>query len=144
MQRFAHIKSAVGAFAMMTAAACASLTPEPCTTDWVKWRTDAITSDFRNEFRPEINDLARFSSQLENPSPFTLLQMASRLQDFETMARRFSSSVMPELQSAIEQCNTPTKFISAFSGLLEEEGVDGKVLDWVESTALLLEANSTR
>lgn len=118
---------------------CATLEPEPCSGDWVKWRTDQVTRDFRQQFGGEIRDLASFSKQLENPSPFTLLQMAGRLQGFETMARDFGSNVMPELRSAIDQCGTPTKFVGAFSDLLREQGVDGQVLDWVEATAVLAE-----
>jgi len=141
MSRFASLKFGFVGVACMVMSGCASLTPEPCTSDWVKWRTDAITSDFRRDYESEIKDLAKFSRQLEDPSPFVLLQMAGRLKDFETMARSFSDTVMPELRSAVDQCGTPTKFVSAFSGLLAEQGVDGKVLDWVESTAGLLEDN---
>lgn len=136
-----RFKLSVLAIGLLGLNGCASLQPKPCTSDWVKWRTDAITSDFRQEFAPVIRDMAQFSRQLENPSPLVLLQVASRLQDFEAMARSFSGDVMPELRSAIDQCGTPTKFVSAFSGLLEEQGVDGKVLDWVESTAVLMEDN---
>ena len=46
---------------------------------------------------------------------------------------------MPELRSAIDQCDTPVKFVGAFTDLLAEQGVDGQVLDWVEGAAGLLE-----
>jgi len=128
----------VGAFAL---SGCASLEPEPCTSDWVKWRTDAVTRDFRSSYSGQIRDLAKFSRQIENPSPLVLLQMSSRLTEFRGMATDFSQSVMPELRSAIDQCGTPTKFVSAFSGMLADEGVDKGVLDWVESTAVLIENN---
>ena len=120
---------------------CASLEPEPCTGDWVKWRTDAITRDFRQDYQSEIRDLARFSRQLENPSPLLLLQMSARLKDFESMATQFSQTVMPDLRSAVEQCGTPTRFAGAFSDLLAEQGVDKTVLAWVEDAALLMEEN---
>lgn len=119
---------------------CASLEPEPCSGDWVKWRTDQVTRDFRSQFGGEIRDLASFSKKLENPSPFILLQMSARLQGFQNMAKEFSGSVMPELRNAIDQCGTPTKFVGAFSDLLREQGVDGQVLDWVEATAVLAES----
>ena len=121
-------------------ASCASLEPEVCSGDWVKWRTDQVTRDFRKQFSGEIRDLASFSRQLENPSPFVLLQMTARLRGFEGMAREFAGTVMPQLSSAIDQCGTPTKFVGAFSDLLREQGVDGQVLDWVEATAGLAEA----
>lgn len=122
-------------------AGCSTFAPEPCSSDWVKWRTDAITHDFRRDYGAEIRELAKFSRQLENPSPLILLQMSARLNDFQDMAQSFSQTVMPELRGAIDQCGTPTKFVSAFSGLLEEQGVDKTVLEWVNNSAALIERN---
>ena len=132
----------VGVLVSVGLVGCAALEPEPCSGDWVKWRTDQVTADFRQEFSGEMRDLAKFSRQLEDPNPFVLLQMAGRLQSFEAMARQFSGTVMPELRSAIDQCGTPTKFAGAFGDLMREQGVDGQVLDWVESTAALLESRT--
>lgn len=125
--------------ALLGVSACASLEPEPCTTDWVEWQTAQITSDFRRTYGPELRDLAAFSRQMEDPSPLVLLQMTSRLSDFQTMAESFAETVMPPLQSAVDQCGTPTRFVSAFGGLLEQQGVDGTVLGWVEEAAELME-----
>lgn len=123
-------------------AGCASLEPEPCSGDWVKWRTDEITRDFRQTFGSEIRSLADFSQKLDgSPSPLLLLQMATRLEDFQTMAKTFGDTVMPELRSAIGQCDGPVKFVGAFSDILAEQGVDGQVLNWVEDAAVLLENN---
>ena len=132
----------LGIFSMGALAACASLEPEPCTSDWVKWQTNEITSDFRRDYGEQIRDLAQFSRQLENPSPLLLLQMSARVAEFQDMATNFSDTVMPQLRGAIDQCGTPTKFVSAFSGLLAEQGVDATVLEWVEDTALLIEKNA--
>jgi len=132
---------ALGVFSAGVLAGCASLEPEPCTSDWVKWQTNEITSDFRSDYGAQISDLAKFSRQLENPSPLLLLQMSARLTEFQDMATNFNDTVMPRLNSAIDQCGTPTKFVSAFSGMLEEQGVDASVLDWVEDTAIFIEKN---
>jgi len=133
---------ALGAIGVGGIAGCASLEPEPCTSEWVKWQTNEITSDFRNTYGGQISDLAKFSRQLENPSPLLLLQMTTRLTEFRDMATHFSDDVMPQLSSAIDQCGTPTKFVSAFSGMLAEQGVDESVLEWVEDTAVLIESNT--
>jgi hypothetical protein len=134
--------SVFGALGALVFSGCAALEPEPCTSDWVKWQTDKITHDFRNIYGADIRELAKFSRQLENPSPLVLLQVTSRLSRFRDMAEDFSTDVMPELRGAIDQCGTPTKFVSAFSGLLAEQGVDQSVLDWVETTAVLIEENA--
>ena len=70
----------VGALVSVGLVGCAALEPEPCSGDWVKWRTDQVTADFRQEFSGEMRDLAKFSRQLEDPNPFVLLQVAGRLQ----------------------------------------------------------------
>lgn len=121
--------------------ACAAIQPEPCTSDWVKWQTHEITRDFRDKYDQQIRDLARFSKRLEEPGPLTVMQIPARLTEFQDMAEDFSQTVLPDLRSAVDQCGTPTKFVSAFSGLLEEQGVDRSVLTWVEDTAVLIEKN---
>jgi len=86
--------------------------------------------------------MKRFAGKLEDPSPFILLELTSRLDEFQTIATDFSSTVVPELRSAVDQCGTPTKFATAFAGFLEEEGMTESVLSWVEDIATTMEALS--
>lgn len=123
---------------------CAALEPEPCTPDWVEWKTDRITDGFVREYRPELRELATFSQGLENPSPLLLIQMTARLSDFQVMAEAFRDDIVPELKSAIDQCGSPTGFATAFTSILEEQGVSETVLDWVEEKAIMLEQRGTR
>lgn len=118
---------------------CASLEPEPCTPEWVQWKTDDITDGFVQEYRPELRELAAFSRGLEDPSPLLLLQMTTRLSDFQVMAEAFRDDIVPELKAAVDQCGSPTGFATAFTRILEEQGVSDTVLDWVEETAIMLE-----
>lgn len=126
---------------VLSLSGCASLEPDPCTGEWVKWRTQTITGDFRQAYDEEIRDLARFSRKLENPSPLILLEMGSKVNEFHVMAEDFAQSVMPELSSALEKCGTPIRFVSAFSDLLETQGIDRTVLDWVDAAAIMIERN---
>lgn len=123
---------------------CASLEPEPCTTDWVQWKTDRITEGYVREFRPELRELAAFSRAMENPSPLLLIQMTTRLSDFQLLAEAFRADIVPELKTAIDQCGSPTGFATAFTSILEKQGVSDTVLDWVEETALILEERGPR
>ena len=51
---------------------------------------------------------------------------------------------MPELQSAVEQCGTPEKFIPAFTGFLRDEGIDEEMLKWIDTLGTLAIDQSTK
>ena len=121
---------------------CATIEPEPCTSEWVEWRTSQITDSFSRQYRSELLDMRRFATRLENPSPLILLELTSRLEEFRTIATDFSGNVMPELRSAVDQCGTPTQFATAFSGFLEGQGMPETVLSWIDEIATTMEALS--
>lgn len=117
--------------------ACASLEPEPCTTEWVQWKTDRVLTPFAQDNRGLINDLRDFSQNLEDPGPFTMLRMAVKLQEFQDLATDFQTDIMPELEAAIDQCDSPAQFVPAFTNFLREQGVEEEMLVWVEAVGTL-------
>ena len=127
---------------VLSLSGCATIAPEPCTSEWVEWRTSQITDSFSRQYRSELLDMKRFATRLENPSPLVLLEMTSRLQEFRSMATDFSTSIVPELRSAVDQCGTPTQFATAFSGFLENQGMPDTVLSWIEEIAETMDALS--
>ena len=122
--------------------ACASYRPEPCSTEWVEWKTERVLSKFARQHRTVVNDLREFSHKLENPGPLTLFQMAARVEDFKTLAEDFEAAVLPELRSAVDQCGTPEKFIPAFTGFLRKEGFDEKMLEWIDTLGEVAAGNN--
>lgn len=121
---------------------CATIEPEPCTSEWVEWRTSQITNSFSRQYRSELLDMRRFANRLENPSPLVLLELTSRLEEFRNIATDFSSNIVPELRSAVDQCGTPTQFATAFSGFLEDQGMPDTVLSWIQEITTTMEALS--
>lgn len=117
--------------------ACASLEPEPCTAEWVQWKTDQVLTPFAQDNRGLINDLRDFSQNLEDPGPFTMLRMASKLQEFQDLATDFQTDIMPELEAAVDQCGSPAQFVPAFTNFLREQGVEEEMLVWVEAVGTL-------
>lgn len=117
--------------------ACASLEPDPCTTEWVQWKTDQVLTPFARDNRGLISDLRDFSQSLENPSPFTMLRMAAKLQEFQDLATDFQTDIMPELEAAVDQCGSPAQFVPAFTSFLREQGVEEEMLVWVETLGTL-------
>lgn len=117
--------------------ACASLEPEPCSADWIQWKTEQTLKPFAAEHRGLISDLRGFSKNLDNPGPVTMLRMASKLDDFRDLASDFQDGVMPELRLAADQCGSPAKFVPAFTTFLRDEGVEEDMLAWVETLGAL-------
>ena len=123
------------AFASLAAlGACASMEPEPCTTEWVEWKTEKVLTNFARSNYSEINRLRKFSRTLEGGDigPLTALKIPGMIEDFKELAEGFERKVLPELNSAIDQCGDPQKLIPAFTGFLRKEGVGEDVLEWVE------------
>ncbi len=122
---------------------CATLEPEPCTSEWVEWKTSQLTDSFSAQYRAELRDMRQFARKLENPSPFVLLEAAGYLEDFRTIATDFSGEIMPQLRGAIDQCGAPTEFAAAFSGFLQQQGMPASIVTWVEDIAATMDALST-
>jgi len=124
------------------AAACATQ-PEPCTPEWVEWKTDRILDQFADAHRGTVRDLREVSGKIENPSVLTAIRIASLAADSKDLVRDFNEIVIPELNDAIAQCGRPQEFVPAFTGFLRREGVGEDVIDWIEAFGVFLEMKQT-
>lgn len=127
-------KLTVSLASLIALSACATMEPEPCTSEWVEWKTDRVLTSFARSNYSEIRRLQKFSETLEdgNIGPLTALRIPAMLDDFKDLASSFESRVLPELNSAVAQCSDPQLFIPAFTGFLRKESVGEDVLEWVE------------
>lgn len=123
----------IAALAPALLCGCASLEPEPCTAEWVEWKTDAIFTPFADAHRGTVKDLADFSRKLDKPGPFTMIMMASKIDDLNDLAEDFQTEIAPELKAAADQCGDPKPFVESFSNFLRREGVEEDLLIWVET-----------
>lgn len=120
--------------ALIALTACATMEPEPCTAEWVEWKTDRILADFSRANSSEIRNLRNFANQLEtdNVGPLTAMRIPGMIEDFKQLAQDFENRTLPELNAAVEQCGTPEKLVPAFTKFLRSEGVGEDVIEWVE------------
>lgn len=127
-------KSLIAATFLITLTACATMEPEPCTAEWVEWKTDRIFTDFARANSGELRSLKTFAKTLENGKmgPMTALRMPSMIEDFKDLAEDFETRTLPELNAAVNQCGTPQQLIPAFTTFLRKEGVGEDVIGWVE------------
>lgn len=124
------IRFAMAALALASLGACATQ-PEPCTTEWVQYRTDRILGKFAAENRGLVNDLRRLTREDGRIDPVQSILLAAKAEDIQRFARSFETVVVPELNSAIAQCGRNENFVPAFTQFLRNEGVPEESLEWV-------------
>lgn len=124
---------------------CASM-PEPCTSEWVHWKTERFVTDFVRGHRKEFND-ARNSAALfagvggintSGGIPTMILSAAGVI----TLASDFMSELWPEVSEALSQCDTAPRASQLFASILREQGVDETAAKAVEDLGLLLDRRS--
>lgn len=131
---FKHLAAATACLAMLSACTTA---PEPCTSEWVEYKTEKILTKFARNNYGDVRRLKNFADTLEggNIGPLTALKIPGMIDDFKSLATNFEDHALPEINSAIGQCSRPEELIPAFTSFLRREGVGEGVLEWVEVLA---------
>ena len=124
--------------AIAALAACATQ-PEPCTPEWVEWKSEKVLNSFAREHYSFIRDLRGLEGQLDNPGPVTAMRIVGMADDLIDVVGDFRGEVMPELNAAVKECGSVEKLMPTFITFLRKEGVDDDVLQWVESFGALAE-----
>ena len=122
----------IAAFALATCPLAACVTaPEPCTQEWVEYKTDHILGEFASDNRGLINDLKRITNDEGDLNTFATMHLMSRTDDLQNFADSFQNVVLPELELALVECGQSEQFAPALTGFLRDEGVDEEALQWV-------------
>ncbi|OAB55617.1 hypothetical protein AY600_07740 [Phormidium willei BDU 130791] len=126
--------------ALLAGAACASLEPEPCTPEWVDWKSDQILEPFVQTYRSEIAELRRLDGSLDNPGMITAFRMAGLADDIVLMVEDFTQTAVPQLQAAVAQCTAePDTARQLLVEMLERENVEPQVIAWIDTLGLFLD-----
>lgn len=120
------------AVAAATLTACVTQ-PDPCTPEWIEWKTDQVLERFAYSNLDTIRALRRVSGDIENPGPLLAIQLATLADNFTDLASDFDRIVLPELNDAVALCSRPQEFMPAFAAFLRDEGVGEDVIVWVEA-----------
>lgn len=112
-------------------AACATMEPEPCTAEWIDYKTDKVLRKFASENRPLIHDLRRLADEEGDIDPFVAFSLARKSGRIQQFADSFNDIVLPELEAALDQCGTKEEFAPAFAKFLKQEGVNDAALEWI-------------
>lgn len=132
------MRLAAGLIGLAMLGACAT-TPEPCTPEWVEWKSEKILTRFALANRSEVNRLRDFSETLDGDdiSPLIALQIPGMIEDFEVLANNFEADVLPALNAAVDECGSVQALAPALTQFLRDEGVGEDVLEWVELLAAI-------
>lgn len=132
------MRLAAGLIGLAMLGACAT-TPEPCTPEWVEWKSEKILTRFALANRSEVNRLRDFSETLDGDdiSPLVALQIPGMIEDFKVLANAFEADVLPALNAAVDECGSVQALAPALTQFLRDEGVGEDVLEWVELLAAL-------
>lgn len=136
-------KTVLISLALLGLSACASLEPEPCSAEWIEWRTSRVLDQFTATNAADLRELRSFSSTLSEGElgPLTALRIPAMIETFKDVAIAFRDEALPELNAAMDQCGNPQEWIPAFTELLEDQGLDDTILDWVELLGALVVDN---
>lgn len=110
--------------------ACAT-SPKPCTTEWIDYRTEKVLRRFAVENRDLVTDLRRLKREDGDIDPVQAILLAAKADDLRRFASSFERIIIPELQSAYDQCGKKAEFVPAFTEFLRREGVSDEALEWV-------------
>ena len=122
----------IAALALATCPLAACVTaPEPCTQEWVEYKTDHILGEFASDNRGLINDLKRITNDQGDLNTFATMRLMSRTDDLQNFADSFQNVVLPELELALVECGQSEQFAPALTGFLRDEGVGEEALQWV-------------
>lgn len=131
-QKFGSTAPLILALAAAFLTSCATLEPEPCTSEWIEYRKDRVLDAFARDNRSTLRLLKGLQDDLEDPGPLTALKIANAVGDVGDMADEFANVVVPEIQSAIDQCGRDrVQAMQLMTTFLEDQGVGDDVLAWV-------------
>lgn len=138
------LKPVIAALTLIAATACTTV-PDPCTPEWVEYKTEKVLKNFALANYGEVRRLKNFADTLEDGKmgPLTALKIPGMIEDFKELAISFERKALPEINAAVELCGDPQTLIPAFTGFLRKEGVGEDVLEWVEVLGTLVQSSST-
>ena len=125
------LRALCAALVVATSLGACATAPEPCTTEWIEYRTDRILTRFAMDNRGLVSDLRDLVRADGEVDPVQAILLAAKAEDLRDFADSFEKIIIPELESAGGQCGNKPEFIPAFTQFLRNEGVSESALEWV-------------
>lgn len=127
---------AAAMLALPVLSSCASA-PQPCTSEWVQWKTDEILGRFAVEHRDEIGKLREIApimfgpeGGLEDIAP-TSMMVLSAIGALD-LVLEFGADAWPQITEAVAECAAEPDAAYLFAGMLRDQGVDERAVKAIE------------
>jgi hypothetical protein len=125
------LRALCAAFLVFSSLGACATAPEPCTAEWIDYRTEKVLKRFALDNRSLVSDLRTLVKSEGKIDPVQAILLAAKADDLRKFAESFEKIVVPELQSAVDQCGKKAEFVPAFTEFLRKEGVSEEALQWI-------------
>lgn len=132
---------AVLAFPLLSACATA---PEPCTAEWVDWKTERIIGQFVIDHRKEISELRDVAPIMFGPeggmqdiAPTSMMVLTAI--GALDLVLDFANDAWPQVSDAVSECATAPDATRLFADMLRREGVDERAIAAIERVGNMMD-----
>lgn len=131
------MKSIAAAMLALPVLAACTTTPEPCTSEWVQWKTERILGQFAIEHGDQIGKLREIApvmfgpeGGLEDIAP-TSMMVLSAIGALD-LVLEFGADAWPQITEAVAECAAEPDAAYLFAGMLRDQGVDERAVKAIE------------
>lgn len=119
------------AFIVVSSLGACATAPEPCTTEWVDYKSERILKSFALQNRTLVSDLRDLTRADGEIDPVQAILLTAKAKELRRFAETFQNQVVPDLRAAVAECRGDANFVPAFTEFLRREGVPQETLEWV-------------
>lgn len=131
------MKSIAAAMLVLPMLASCATTPQPCTSEWVDWKTERIIGQFVVEHRDQIGKLREIAPIMFGPegglqdiAPTSMLVLTAI--GALDLVLEFGSDAWPQITDAVAECAAEPDAAYLFAGMLRDQGVDERAVQAIE------------
>eukprot|EP00919_Chromeraceae_sp_WS-2016_P053691 GHVR01127479.1.p1 GENE.GHVR01127479.1~~GHVR01127479.1.p1 ORF type:complete len:145 (-),score=24.66 GHVR01127479.1:337-771(-) len=133
MKAIFSVASSVVLMGAFTVSSCASMNADPCSRAGIEARMKPSLKDFARSNRADLNEVKKAASYLEGETTFGAMRLAFAVTSLKRMADDFEETVVPDITEITQQCGADAPLKGVFIDFLKDEGVNSKVIKWVEA-----------
>ena len=131
------MKSIAAAMLALPVLASCATTPQPCTSEWVDWKTERIIGQFVVDHRDQIGKLREIAPVMFGPegglqdiAPTSMLVLTAI--GALDLVLEFGSDAWPQITDAVAECAAEPDAAYLFAGMLRDQGVDERAVQAIE------------
>jgi len=131
------MKSIAAALLALPVLASCATTPQPCTSEWVDWKTERIIGQFVVDHRDQIGKLREIAPVMFGPegglqdiAPTSMLVLTAI--GALDLVLEFGSDAWPQITDAVAECAAEPDAAYLFAGMLRDQGVDERAVQAIE------------